>query len=100
LEEDISYTLAAETSPYTDPLEYASLKEIRALIEKTFSRMSEKHSVVVRLHDMEGRTIQEISGLIGCPLGTIKSRLFYGRQEFKAVFSSLSGGEQYAGTIQ
>ena len=54
--------------------------------------MSEKQGIVVRLHDMEGNTIQEIAGIIGCPVGTIKSRLFYGRQEFKTIFKSLVSG--------
>jgi RNA polymerase sigma-70 factor (ECF subfamily) len=100
LEDDLIYTLESETTPYTDPLEHASLEEIRALIAETFSIMSEKQSVVVRLHDMEGYTIQEIADIIECPVGTVKSRLFYGRQEFKDVFTSLAGGEQYSQTIQ
>jgi len=100
LEDDLTNSLEAETTHYTDPLEYTSLEEIRALIEGTFSRMSEKQGVVVRLHDMEGHTIQEIADIIGCPVGTVKSRLFYGRQEFKEVFTSLAGGEQYSQTVQ
>ena len=54
--------------------------------------MSEKQGIVVRLHDMDGHTIQEIAKIIDCPVGTIKSRLFYGRQEFKALFGSLANG--------
>jgi DNA-directed RNA polymerase specialized sigma24 family protein len=38
---------------------------------------------------MDGNTIAEIAGMLHCPVGTIKSRLFYGRQEFKEVFNSL-----------
>jgi DNA-directed RNA polymerase specialized sigma24 family protein len=41
---------------------------------------------------MEGNTIQEIAEIIGCPAGTVKSRLFYGRQEFKTIFNSLLNG--------
>jgi DNA-directed RNA polymerase specialized sigma24 family protein len=51
--------------------------------------MSDKQGLVVRLHDMDGNTIAEIAGMLHCPVGTIKSRLFYGRQEFKEVFNSL-----------
>ena len=35
------------------------------------------------LHDIENRTMEEISEIIGVPVGTIKSRLFYGREELK-----------------
>jgi DNA-directed RNA polymerase specialized sigma24 family protein len=41
---------------------------------------------------MEGLTIQEIAEIIGCPVGTVKSRLFYGRQEFKTIYNSLMNG--------
>ena len=63
-------------------------------------RMSEKQSIVVRLHDMEGHTIQEIAAIVGCPVGTIKSRLFYGRQEFKDIFTTLVGSGEAHPTIQ
>jgi RNA polymerase sigma-70 factor (ECF subfamily) len=68
------------------------MEELRSLVVETFRRMSSKQGVVVRLHDMEGHTIQEIAQIIDCPVGTVKSRLFYGRQEFKDIFSSLLNG--------
>ncbi len=92
LEDEVARDLPAESTPFTDPLAYTSLEELRSLVQEAFSRMSEKQGIVVRLHDMEGNTIQEIAEIIGCPAGTVKSRLFYGRQEFKAIFSSLVNG--------
>jgi len=73
-------------------LAHTSLQEMRSLVQETFRRMSDKQGVVVRLHDMEGHTIQEIAKIIDSPVGTVKSRLFYGRQEFKVLFSSLANG--------
>jgi RNA polymerase sigma-70 factor (ECF subfamily) len=100
LEEELSGDLAAEPTPFTDPLAHASQQEQRALVQSTFDRMSSKQGVVVRLHDMEGYTIQEISDIINCPAGTIKSRLFYGRQEFKTIFTSLlNGGFRTSSTL-
>src|SRR5512136_2745082 len=92
LEDEVARDLPAEATPFTDPLAYASLEELRSLVQETFRRMSEKQGIVVRLHDMEGHTIQEIAEIIGCPVGTVKSRLFYGRQEFKALFGSVANG--------
>jgi RNA polymerase sigma-70 factor, ECF subfamily len=89
LEDESARALPAEPTPYTDPLAHASLEELRSLVQETFERMSEKQGIVVRLHDMEGHTIQEIAEIIDCPVGTVKSRLFYGRQEFKALFNTL-----------
>ncbi len=92
LEDEVGGDLAAEPTPFTDPLAHATLEEQRILVQSTFDRMSEKQCLVVRLHDMEGYTIQEISEIIHCPAGTVKSRLFYGRQEFKTIFTSLLKG--------
>jgi len=88
LEEDLIRVLPADPTRHTDPEEYARADELERQISQVFARMSDKHSKVVRLHDMEGYTIPEIARLIGCPVGTVKSRLFYGRQEFKELFSS------------
>jgi len=89
LEDEGAKDLTAEPTVFTDPLAYASQEELKAVVQETFARMTDKQEVVVRLHDMEGHTIQEIAELIDCPIGTVKSRLFYGRQEFKSVFNSL-----------
>ena len=92
LEDESARDLPAEPTPFTDPLAHTSLEELRSLVQETFRRMSEKQGIVLRLHDMEGHTIQEIAEIIGCPVGTVKSRLFYGRVEFKGLFNSLANG--------
>ncbi len=89
LEDDTARELPAEVTPYIDPLKYASMSELRSLVDEAFRRMTEKQEIVVRLHDMEGNTIQEIARIIKCPVGTVKSRLFYGRQEFREIFTTL-----------
>lgn len=89
MEEDAFGELPAESTAFTDPLEYASMEELKSMIRKVFEQMTGKQALVVRLHDMEGNTIQEIAKIIRCPVGTVKSRLYYGRQEFKALFNTL-----------
>jgi RNA polymerase sigma-70 factor, ECF subfamily len=92
LEDDSMEDLAADPTPFVDPAAHASMEELKGIVREVFKRMSGKQEIVVRLHDMEGHTIQEIAKIIGCPAGTIKSRLFYGRQEFKTIFNALMNG--------
>ncbi len=92
LEDDSAKQLPAEATAFVDPGEHASLRELQSKITEVFRRMTPKQSIVVRLHDLEGHTIQEIARMIHCPAGTVKSRLFYGRQEFKDIYSSLLRG--------
>ncbi len=100
LDEEWARELPADSTPGIDPLKHTSLEELRSRIEETFCRMSDKQGLVVRLHDMEGHTIQAIAQIVDCPVGTIKSRLFYGREEFKSIFTMLMGGAATCPTIQ
>lgn len=71
----------ADTSNGSDhPLEK---KELRKQIEEALASLHIRKRTVVVLHDIENRTMEEISDIIGVPVGTIKSRLFYGREELK-----------------
>ena len=90
IENDAAQELPAELTSAIDPLEHTKHQEMKSLVQATFNRMSQKQRQVVRLHDLEGNTIQEIAGIIRVPAGTVKSRLFYGRQEFKAIFNFLT----------
>lgn len=100
LEDEAARELPALATPATDPLEYAASEELRDLVAAAFDRMPQKQGEVVRLHDMQGHTIQEIARMIRCPAGTVKSRLFYGRQEFKAIFNRLRSKGLATATIQ
>lgn len=100
LDDETALELPATPNACNDPLEHVSSTELRSMIEETFRRMSDKQGVVVRLHDLEDNTIQEIARRIGCPVGTVKSRLFYGRQEFKEIFSALTRKGPSRATIQ
>ena len=100
LDDEAARVLPADATPATDPLAHASLRELSLLVEESFRRMSDKQGIVVRLHDMEGHTIQEIARIIMCPVGTVKSRLFYGRQEFKNIFNRLRSKGLATATVQ
>lgn len=89
IEDESICKLPAEVTSETDPHSYTCRKEIRTLVNETLRRMSEKQRQAVQLHDMEGNTIQEIARISSCPVGTVKSRLFYGRQEFKDIYNFL-----------
>ena len=91
IEDESARNLPAEMTPETDPHAYTAQKELQILVNEALKRMPKKQRQAVQMHDMEGNTIQEISGITRCPSGTVKSRLFYGRQEFKDIFNVLAG---------
>ena len=46
-------------------------------------RLSEPHRMVVVLHDVQGQSHDEIAAIMDCNIGTVRSRLFYARQQLQ-----------------
>ncbi len=61
----------------------------RAYIEKAVGTLSPSHREVFLLRYQEGLDIKEISSIIGCPEGTVKSRLYYGLQKLNQQLRSV-----------
>lgn len=49
----------------------------REALAAALDDLSPAHREVVVLHEIEGRTYEEIAQIIGCPVGTVKSRLHH-----------------------
>ncbi len=57
--------------------------ELHKQIETALDSIPFKKRIVVMLHDLEERTMEEIAAILNIPLGTVKSRLFHGRDEIR-----------------
>jgi RNA polymerase sigma-70 factor (ECF subfamily) len=57
--------------------------EMSVQIELALGQLPEKLRAVVLLHDVEGLQYDEIAQVVGCPLGTVKSRLFNARMQLR-----------------
>jgi RNA polymerase sigma-70 factor (ECF subfamily) len=47
--------------------------------------LEDEHRDVITLLDLEGRSVQEVSDILGIPVGTVKSRAARGREAFKVI---------------
>jgi RNA polymerase sigma factor (sigma-70 family) len=63
-----------------DPLEEMTARELLGLIDEELRRLPEKYRSAVLLCCVEGRTHGEAARQLGCPLGTLRSRLERGRE--------------------
>jgi RNA polymerase sigma-70 factor (ECF subfamily) len=57
--------------------------EITGQVEKALHALPEKLRAVILLYDAEGLPYEEIARVLGCPLGTVKSRLFNARLQLR-----------------
>ena len=76
-------SLISEKTPRRD----LNLAELQDKLNVAMQRLSEQHRMVVTLHDIQGFSHEEIGKIIGCNVGTVRSRLFYARQQLQAYLS-------------
>lgn len=61
--------------------ELAASSEFQASFDRAMDELPEKLRLVLLLARMEGHTLEEVAGMLGLPVGTVKSRLFVGRKK-------------------
>src|SRR6516162_3846122 len=59
----------------------AASTEFRARLERAMDQLPEKLRLVLLLSAMQGYTLGEVSSMLGIPMGTVKSRLFFARKQ-------------------
>src|SRR5947208_145717 len=69
------------------PRREVNLIELQEKLNAAMQKLSEVHRLVVTLHDVQGLSHEEISKIMGCNTGTVRSRLFYARQQLQAYLS-------------
>lgn len=62
-------------------------KELGTQLDSALSSLPEKLRTVVLLYDIEGLSYEEITAIVDCPLGTVKSRLFNARSALREKLS-------------
>jgi RNA polymerase sigma-70 factor (ECF subfamily) len=65
------------------PEEELEAKQIRQQVREAIAELSDKLRPVIILYDLQGMSYQEIAQILGCPLGTVKSRLFNARNQLR-----------------
>jgi RNA polymerase sigma-70 factor (ECF subfamily) len=75
--------LVSEKTPRRD----AGLTELQQKLNEALLKLSEPHRLVVVLHDVQGLSHEEIAKVMECNIGTVRSRLFYARQQLQAMLA-------------
>jgi RNA polymerase sigma factor (sigma-70 family) len=75
--------LVSDKTPRRD----VNLIELQEKLNGAMLKLSEIHRLVVTLHDVQGLSHEDISKIMGCNTGTVRSRLFYARQQLQAYLS-------------
>jgi len=69
------------------PRRAAGLSELQEKLNAALLKLSEHHRLVVILHDVQGQSHEEIAKVMDCNIGTVRSRLFYARQQLQGFLA-------------
>jgi RNA polymerase sigma-70 factor (ECF subfamily) len=76
----------SEVSEYPTPIED---NDVSKIVMDAISKLPVKLRMPLILKDIEGFSYQEISETLNCEMGTVKSRIFRGREKLKEILQPL-----------
>ena len=91
---DALWSQPAHLPPPATAEDVAASNQFQGRLKRALEELPEKLRLVLLLSAMDGYTIEEIAGMIGVPLGTVKSRIFIARKKISEKLRS------YANTIK
>jgi|SRR5579872_1948356 len=78
--------------PRTSPAARADHAALVSALEQALARIRPEHRAAIILHYQEGLGHEEISSLLGVPIGTVKTYLHRGRKELAKLLSAQGWG--------
>jgi RNA polymerase sigma-70 factor (ECF subfamily) len=83
--------LAAEAEPSESIEDLVARKDLTALVERVMARLPEEQRTAIVLKEYHGLTFQEIADVVGCPLSTVKTRLYQGLTVLRRELAKSAG---------
>jgi len=83
--------LAAAAEPAESIEDLVSRKDMARAVERAMARLPEEQRTAIVLKEYHGLTFQEIADLIGCPLSTVKTRLYQGLSVLRRELEKSAG---------
>jgi RNA polymerase sigma-70 factor (ECF subfamily) len=81
-------------SAFDNPEKSLLQEESRKRVWEGLNRLSSEIRMTVILRDIQGRSYEEIAGILGLPLGTVKSRVNRGRLQLAEILKEAKGDER------
>ena len=76
-----------ELISHITPRREVGLNELQEKLNAALQKLSEEHRAVVVMHDVQGLTHADIGKALHCSEGTVRSRLFYARQQLQGLLA-------------
>lgn len=84
---DENHNFAADT----DLVAELDLVKLRGTLDRAMTQLSPAHRSVVELTYLMDYSYEEIAEIVGCPVNTVKTRMFHARARLRRVLTALIG---------
>jgi len=85
---ETEYPLDELACSHPGPEQGLTQDDTRQRLLTAIEQLNDEQRLVITLHDMEGYTLPELSEILDCPLGTLKSRLHRAREKLRTGLST------------
>ena len=86
-QEEIFGTVGADS-----PEDILAANDLRDMILDSFSKLPEDIRTALSLREFEGLSYEEIANVLACPIGTVRSRIYRGRETIQEKINFLNEG--------
>ena len=73
--------------------EHSDDGDLRDLLDEALRHLSAEHRAVVELTYFYGCSYEEIAAIVGCPVNTVKTRMFHARAKLRGLLPRLGKGQ-------
>jgi RNA polymerase sigma-70 factor (ECF subfamily) len=83
--------IAAAAEPSESIEDLVARKDLARAVERIMERLPEEQRTAIVLKEFHGLTFREIAELVGCPLSTVKTRLYQGLTALRRELAKVEG---------
>lgn len=84
--------IAAAAEPSESIEDLVARRDLTRLVERAMAHLPEEQRTAIVLKEYQGLTFQEIADVVGCPLSTVKTRLYQGLTVLRRELAKSAGG--------
>jgi RNA polymerase sigma-70 factor (ECF subfamily) len=82
---DLRERQASVPSPEVSPSDAMAQKEISTRLQQCVAMLPDKHRQIIRLRFFEDASLPDMAAVLGCSVGTVKSRLFHALEKLRKM---------------
>ena len=82
---DTNEPIALEIIDENNPEKILATQQINTTVAKAIEKLPKELRLAITLREFDGLSYEEIAEIMGCPIGTVRSRIFRARENISAI---------------